>query len=218
MKEVTYTHFGLLIAYVLPGFVVIWGLSGLWPIAPICTGNLKDCTTIPSLVGFFNTTLGAITAGMVVNSLRFALIDTIHHRTGLVRPPLDGPSLQRNLAAVNVVVDHHYRHYQFHSNIIVAGLIAYAAHLYQSFTFTGLPELLLVVLAVIFWVGSRDNLRKYYGNLETLTTRDKDRNMTNGMGKHKAEPATSKTSNQTTKKDTPKKAKPESDDKSTAKN
>lgn len=185
MREITYTHFGLLIAYVLPGFVVIWGISGLWPVAPICTGDTSTCSTLPSLIGFFNTTIGAITAGMVVSAIRFALIDTIHHLTGLKRPYLTGRELEDNLGAIHTAIDQYYRYYQFHSNAIIACLIAYGAHLYKTLAFTGLLEVILLFLVIVFWIAARDNLRHYYTKLATFNTSEKDTTMSNGMGNHK---------------------------------
>lgn len=196
MKDITYTQFGLLIAYLLPGFVVIWGISGLWPVAPLCSGDTEACATIPSLVWFFNTTLGAITAGMAVSAIRFVLVDTVNHLTGLKRPHVDGHVLQKNLGAVNTVIDHHYRHYQFHANLLVAGMIAYGVHLYKTMTITGLPEVLLIILAVIFWLTARDNLRKYYTSLATFNTKERDDTMSNGMGKHKDDTGAERKSSQ----------------------
>jgi hypothetical protein len=203
MKEITYTHFGLLIAYLLPGFVVIWGISGLWPVAPICPSDSEACATIPSLVGFFNTTLGAITAGMVVSAIRFIMVDTANHLTGLKRPQVDGYVLQQNLGAVDTVIDHHYRHYQFHANLLVAGVIAYGVHLFKTLAFTGLPEVLLIILAIIFWLTARDNLRKYYASLSTFNNNERDDTMSNGMGKHKDEDTTKRNSSQSKKSGTP---------------
>jgi len=42
----------------------------------------------------------------------------------------------------------------------------------------------VVILAIIFWLTSRDNLRKYYTNLATFTNA-KDNTMSNGMSKDK---------------------------------
>lgn len=182
MKDMN-SNFGLLIAYALPGFVAIWGLSGIWPAVIGCANGAGACDTVPSLVGFLNSTVAAIAAGMAVSAIRFVVIDEIHERTGLRRPRWNGVALQNNLAAVRSVVDHHYRYYQFHANMIVAGVIAYEAHLYDARTVAGLTEVLLVALAVVFWITSRDNLRKYYQNLDAIfDTQPKGRTtMSNGM-------------------------------------
>lgn len=167
MKDLN-SNFGLLIAYALPGFVAIWGLSGIWPGVIECAMGADGCGIVPSLMGFLNSTVAAIAAGMAVSAIRFVLIDFLHERTGLHRPKWNGLALQKNLAAVRTIVDHHYRHYQFHANMIVAGVIAYAAQRYELQMVPGLTELLLIALLAVFWIASRDNLKKYYQNLDAI--------------------------------------------------
>ncbi len=168
MKDLN-SNFGLLIAYALPGFVAIWGLSGIWPAVIECAIGTEGCKAVPSLVGFLNSTVAAIAAGMAVSAIRFVVIDSLHERSGLKRPKSNGIALQNNLAAVRTVIDHHYRYYQFHSNMIVAGVIAYVAQQYELVQdVNGLTEVLLVALMAVFWIASRDNLKKYYHNLDAI--------------------------------------------------
>jgi len=197
MKEISNSNFGLLIAYVLPGFIVIWGLSGFWPVMPFCVDGSEQCAVTPSLIGFLNSTVAAVAAGMAVSAIRFVLIDTIHHLTGLQRPAWNGAALQDNVSAVNILVEQHYRYYQFYANMLVAGVIAVVAHLHQTSFDVGLIEWSLVVLAVIFWIGSRDSLNKYYSNLRYVLTTNTDLefSMTNGMHHEKKEPKTKAATN-----------------------
>lgn len=184
MKEISPSNFGLLIAYVLPGFVAIWGLSGVWPINAGCLDGSAECSLVPSLVGLFNTTVAAIAAGMAVSAVRFVIIDTIHSLTGLKRPYWNGTVLQKNLTAVKSAVDHHYRYYQFHTNMLVAGIVAFGAHLHAHREISGFPELLLLLLAVAFWIAGRDNLRKYYDNLTTIFASQKVEQTAMSNGQH----------------------------------
>ena len=73
MKDISNSNFGLLIAYALPGFVVIWGLSGIWPMVAGCMSDVEPCANIPSLVGFLNSTIAAVAAGMTVSAIRIGL-------------------------------------------------------------------------------------------------------------------------------------------------
>jgi hypothetical protein len=59
---------------------------------------------------------------MGASAVRWATIDTIHHRTGLPPPVLDFSRLQANLDAFQLAVEHNYRHYQFYANMIVGSL------------------------------------------------------------------------------------------------
>jgi len=188
MKDISNSNFGLLIAYALPGFVVIWGISGVWPVSPGCFGSAASCSAVPSLIGFLNSTVAAIAAGMAVSAVRFMVIDTVHHLTNLKRPSIQGADLHQNFEAVSLAVEHHYRHYQFHANMLIAGLIAYGAYLHHhAFTF-GLIEVLILILAATFWITGRDNLRKYYHTLNTIPpevtpeiTPEMEQTMSNGM-------------------------------------
>jgi hypothetical protein len=186
MKDISTSNFGLLIAYALPGYIVVWGIGSVLQPEGICTG--PGCSSVASLVGFMTTTVAAVAAGMAVSAVRYVLIDSIHSALGLRRPPADGTALQHNHAAVTTSIEQHYRYYQFHANMLIAGAIAYAAHLYTLYTFPGLLELLLVGLAGTFWLAARDNLSKYYHDIATIRSP-----YTNGVhamsnGKHHDDP------------------------------
>lgn len=185
MKDMN-SNFGLLIAYALPGFVTLWGLSGIWPTAIECAMGANGCEALLSLVGFLNSTVAATATGMAVSAIRFVLIDSIHERSGLKRPKWNGVALQNNLAAVQTVVDQHYRYYQFHANMIVAVVLAYAAHLYHTRYLLGLLLVLVSALTTVFWIASRDNLKKYYENLDAIfhPQSKESLNMSNGMSHH----------------------------------
>ncbi len=59
---------------------------------------------------------------MVASAVRWTVIDTLHHRTGLPPPHLDFSRLQANLDAFQMAVEHNYRHFQFYANMIVASM------------------------------------------------------------------------------------------------
>ena len=64
MKEVSPGNFGLLIAFLLPGFIVLWGLSyfsatvRLW---------LAGSGQSPTVGGFMFVTLASVAAGVTVS-------------------------------------------------------------------------------------------------------------------------------------------------------
>jgi hypothetical protein len=187
MKDISNSNFGLLIAYALPGFVVVWALDGAW--APLAVCSDASCNTAASMYSFFNTTIASLAAGMGVSAIRYVMIDSLYSALGISRPDVDGTRLQANLGAVSTSIEQHYRYYQFHANMLVAGLIAYGVHLYRLHTFPGLLELLLLGMAGIFWLTARDNLTKYYRTLTSIFspyTSEIDI-MSNGMShEHKA--------------------------------
>ena len=112
------TNFGLLIAYVLPGLTAIQG----WPFVPRGfpgqPGPLGGTET--SLVGFLDGTLEAIIAGLTVSAVRWLVLDSLHHRTGIRPPPWDFALLEKSVSGFEFLIHIHYRYYKFYGNMVIA--------------------------------------------------------------------------------------------------
>ena len=77
-------NFGLVIAYVLPGFVALWGVSYFSPtVESWITATQQGA---PSVAGFMYVTVASLAAGLTVSAVRWAIIDNIHQLTGVVPP------------------------------------------------------------------------------------------------------------------------------------
>jgi len=85
VRESPPLNFGLIIAYLVPGFVALWGASYHSP--TVRAWLAADPSSSPTVGGLFYGTLASISAGMVVTAFRWALIDSIHHRTEIAPPP-----------------------------------------------------------------------------------------------------------------------------------
>lgn len=196
MKDITSHSFGYLIAYFVPGFISLWGLRFVSPTIDAWLASAESCGELPTIGGFLYMTVTAIGLGMLVSSLRFVLIDRINDYTGLRRPHWDDAALSRHGEAVNALIDHHYRYYQFHANAVVAAVVAYAAHLWSPASaadFT-LIEPLLICGLVAFWITARDNLRNYYKGIDQLLT-EPGATMSNGRHHPEQKPAKPQTNN-----------------------
>lgn len=158
-------HFGLLIAYVIPGFVLLVGLSGSvetvrqWLGGPGATG--------PNVGSFLYVLLASVALGLTASTLRWTLLDTIHHATGLHRPRLDFAALPGRLDAFERVVEDHYSYYKFYGNSLIALLAAYLmwrADGGGSYS----TDVVWIVIECVFAAGSRDALRRYYQRASRL--------------------------------------------------
>jgi hypothetical protein len=81
--------------------------------------------------------------------------------------------LQGNVTAFGVLVDIHYRYYQFYANMLVSLAWGYTARrVALGFWSTplGWPDVGFLLLAVVFFLGSRDTLGKYYARTEQFLT------------------------------------------------
>lgn len=172
MDIVNSRNFGLLIAYVIPGFICLLGVACMSE--PVWVWLVGSGMAGPSVGGVLFVGVASVGAGMTASVLRWAILDTLHRLTGLRRPALDESNLADRLAAFDYLVEQHYRYYQFYGNSLVA---AVAAHLMWRWSGVsdrvpvGPPELLLVILGGVFIAGSRDALRNYYaGSIVLLGT------------------------------------------------
>ena len=67
----------------------------------------------PSLGGFLYLTVASLATGMTVSAVRWAMIDTLHAHTGIAPPRLDFSMLADRVDAFALLIDIHYRHYQY---------------------------------------------------------------------------------------------------------
>ena len=93
-------QFGLVIAYILPGFVVLAGLAPLLPVV----GDWLRADQTASVGAPLYALLAATAAGMVVSCFRWLLIDRIHSITGLGGPAFNARALEERPAAVTTLV------------------------------------------------------------------------------------------------------------------
>jgi hypothetical protein len=160
--ENSINNFGLLIAYIIPGFTALKGLPYLADSRGSWGAITGDSTA--TVADFLFGTIEAVTAGLTVSTVRWLVLDSLHHRTGIKAPAWDFALLERNVAAFELLVHIHYRYYKSYANMVIALLWSYASQGY-SLGWRGVPYLLL---AGLFFLGSRDCLAKYYGRAGRL--------------------------------------------------
>jgi hypothetical protein len=152
-------NFGLVIAFGLPGFLVLVGLPSQ---VTNTMANLLKQPGQPSLEGFLYLLPTSIGCGLILSAIRWMLIDTLLHWTGVRKPNLNFHSIPSRLEAFNLFVEHNYRFYQFYSNSLVAILILLAVH----WRIDGRPSTeclcLLGSLCVVLSAASRDCLSRFY--------------------------------------------------------
>lgn len=184
MDDLTTRRFGLLIAYIVPGFVMLVGIGSLSE--PVWGWLVGVGVGGPSFGAVLYVAVASVAAGMTASVLRWAVLDTLHRITGLRRPALDESRLAERLDAYDYLVEQHYRYYQFYGNTLVAVVLAFAmwrASPHSAALPVGWPESVLIVLTGVFAAGSRDALRKYYSGGELLLGKvphRRRRRMTNG--------------------------------------
>ena len=118
LKDITNANFGLLIAYIIPGFVM---LSGLEPYSLTLQQWLgQSVVKSGTVAGFLFVTVASVGFGQLVSTLRWLVIDSIHERTGIPLPRITLRALSKSTGAFDRIVEYYYRYYQCHANLLVA--------------------------------------------------------------------------------------------------
>lgn len=157
-------QFGILIAYVIPGFVVIDGLAHHVP-------SISDWMSPgeqPSVAGFLYVTLASVGCGLVISTLRWLLIDSLFHRTGIQKARWSMIALREQLPAFEMFVLYTYRYYQFYANLSVALPTWVALTLIHNNVIETNQLFFLCLVEVVLLAGARDTLRKYYDRTNEL--------------------------------------------------
>jgi hypothetical protein len=184
-------HFGLIIAYLLPGFVALIGVAGLAPTVGVWLhpndGGLGIGPPVYAI-------LAALAAGMIVSCFRWLLIDPLHHLTGVADPIFNAKALEERPSAFSYLVEAHYRYYQFYANTLVAVIWTYTIHrvLRTSSLLRPSTDLAVLILCGVLFVGSRDALSKYRNRSGQLVATGALSNwtgehMTNGIDHHQGD-------------------------------
>lgn len=172
--------FGLLIAYVLPGFSVLAAASLVFE--PLQVWLLGPSEAAPAVGGVLYVTAASILIGKLLNALRWVVLDWLHAKTGIARPEWDDRQLPGSLQAFEMLVEDHYRYYQFYGNMALALPIVL---LCVRVSPDGEPvplwafELPLLVIESVLIACSRDALRRYFLRAQALL-RKEECPMTNG--------------------------------------
>ncbi len=162
MTDVNESNFGFLIAYVLPGFFAVLQLAQYSPTLQAWITTAPELA--PTVGGFLFATLASVAFGLILSTLRWAILDTVHRHSGLPAPKLDFRKLQKNRDAFERMVQYHYRYYQFYGNSLVLLMLSCVAPQPLWGWLAREPALastLAAGLAVLLFVASRDALGKY---------------------------------------------------------
>ena len=170
MQSVSNDSFGPLIAYIVPGATALIGAS---PFSPTLQEWFATTSaTSPTIGGFLYITVASLAVGMTLSAFRWFIIDTLHGLTGLPAPVLNFAELGTNVDAYCLLIEIHYRHYQFYANMLIAAAAAYGCYRLRLGGYgVGWVDLGFLVIEGIFFVTSRDTLRKYYARSLQLLSR-----------------------------------------------
>src|ERR1700730_16476453 len=164
MKDVTEKNFGVIIAFLVPGFLLLWGLSYS---SPEIDGWLakSNAANAPTIGGFLYATLTSLALGLLISAFRYLIIDGFLHRVTGLNPEFDFTKLKDKdaLAMFQAAVENHYRYYQYYSNTFVALVMAFPLYVvYARERPSCVVWIVFIVTLVVLAFASHDCLKKYY--------------------------------------------------------
>ena len=160
----------------LPGFLLLTAVSLLVP--PLETWLLGPASDAPSVGGVVYATAASVLLGKLLNVVRWAFLDTLHTATGLRRPVWNERLLPERLSAFQLLVENHFRYYEFYGNTAIALPLAWMCVRLSSTSSAiplGLPDAGVVILTLLLLVASRDALRRYFLRSADLLAKDPHR-------------------------------------------
>jgi hypothetical protein len=152
-------QFGVLIAYLLPGFIALAGMAPLFPVVSRWLHPVE-----PGFGPPLYALLAATAIGQILSCFRWLFIDQFHRLMGVQRPEWDDSLLDDRLNGFDYLVQSHFRYYEFCGNTLLAVLFAYGLNRFLgTLPFLGVgTDLGMLVLATVLFAASRDALAKYY--------------------------------------------------------
>ncbi|MEQ1829928.1 MAG: hypothetical protein ABL921_28455 [Pirellula sp.] len=160
MLESLNKNFGLLIAFVLPGFIYLLGTIAIdnggsidWP------HQVKSLNDLGGLLFFI---LAATAIGMVLSAIRWIVLDNVHHATGLTAPALDYRNLEIKQASFMLVVENNYRYYLFYGNTLMAMVLIGLSGFTNETGLSRLTLIRLLAICLVLFFASRDSLSRFY--------------------------------------------------------
>lgn len=168
MDGLSEKNFGLLIAYVIPGVVAVHGLGA---VSPTVAQWIAVPPASPTLSGFLFAFVSSLGVGIFASAVRWLLVDTLHHKTGVRLPSWNYSQLENKLVAFHALVISHYRYYQFYANLFVVIPFWWTLQRWAAAN-QPVEGIALVAVECVLFFGSRDALRKYYIRAGALLERE----------------------------------------------
>ena len=170
-------YFGLVIAFLLPGFLALWAISIVEPIAGGWLGSAASTQT--NVGGFLFAVLASLGLGLLISGMRWMLFDRFLLRLPYIgvlpTPKIDQRSRERHEATYRDLRESHYYYFQFYANTAVALLIAApivaTSHLVRGGSVGGVAWVLAgvaIALELFLFIAARDCIEKYRRKIQSL--------------------------------------------------
>ncbi|MGC2459892.1 MAG: hypothetical protein WA446_02780 [Steroidobacteraceae bacterium] len=160
-------QFGRIIAFLLPGFIFLYGARSFFPDVQAALSAASEAKT--SIGTFLFVVLAALAAGLMLSAGRWLIVDTLICKIGIKRWQITVPTMSyskladpNTYAAFTGVVDNHYNFYQYFANSLIAVVAVFVIACAQQGAPSYATDIGFVVVCMALLLAARDALKKYY--------------------------------------------------------
>ena len=164
-------NFGLVIAYLIPGFLGLYALSQrVTPIKSLLHGEKGSPETgaiIPLLIV-------AMAVGMIINALGWIIVRPLITISGVKRPrDLDYTKLKvEDIKLYNVIVEANFRYHQFYTNMFFAILLLIPIWVVRPIWDNRIRNFSLLIVGLALFLAARDSLNRAYTRMSALQNKE----------------------------------------------
>ena len=174
-------NFGLIIAYLIPGFLGLIEVSQHIPMLNniiFNTGGSPKQNNISSPSSILFILLLSLAIGIIINALAWAFVRPLVELTGVKRPSeLDYKDLKNeNIKIYNLVIENNFRYYQFYANVFVAVILLSQSWFVFPFFNYLIRNFSFFIVAIVLFLAARDSLSRAYFRMYTLNRKRGEEN------------------------------------------
>jgi len=174
MEKLSIT-FVLIIAFLIPGLLVTYGLGLHYhPIGKLF-GTPRSAPDTPGVVVLSFLALGC---GVVVNAITWATIRPLIFSTGIERKPIDYTRLNKdNIDVFRLLFEEHYRYYQAYANILTAIVLTSISEFFSRRAAEPFAVIAVATVSVILFCAARNALERTFKDLSKLLAPEQSANL-----------------------------------------
>ena len=165
-------NFGLVIAYLIPGFSATYALA---PHVKAIDALLGGSERVPSANAVVPLILMAVAVGIIINAISEVAIRPLIHRSGVKQPKVDTEKLtSEGRRRYDRMIENHFRYHQFFSNMLVSVLLLGPVWLLWPLHNNILRNASLPMVVVALFLTARKALFHFYTGRSTLSDEDSE--------------------------------------------
>lgn len=157
-------NFGLVIAYLIPGFCGTYALTPHVTAINALVGGAANTGSVVVLL------LIALAVGIIINAISWVVVRNFIHFTGVKSPSgiVYRKSSRQDALRYNRLIESTFRYHQFYSNMLVGILLLTPLWLAAPVQDNILRNASFPFVVIILFWAARDSLRNYYNGLRSF--------------------------------------------------